>query len=295
MNSRTGGIIGTIVAALLCGIPGIVLACMGLIAIVGGQSPEIAADSAKWQNTMIGAVAFLIGGAVLILIPLIVGFFSLRRRPTRAPMVPAAPRPAVTMAPAAVPSFVAPDPAPAATAIPAAAPQPSPIPAAPAAPVAQPAPAGMDASTQAVYERIIALNRPTAPYQILDGKAQNADLIAEWKIVDARWYEVFAKANLTKVFRIQMKLDPTRREVRAQDQEFNVSWKVGVPSLSFEASFFRGQKSSVSFGTGYAFSENLAAGQVYKYKFNTNELKKPIQDAVAACGWTYKGVAFGKL
>ena len=141
----------------------------------------------------------------------------------------------------------------------------------------------------------MALNRPSAPYQIIDGRSQNVDLIAEWKIVDARWYEIFAKASLTKVFRIHMKLDPGKREVRAQDQELNVSWKAGVPSLSFNASFFKGQKSSISFGTGYAFTENLAPGQVYKYKFNTNELKKPIQDAVASCGWTYKGVAFGKL
>jgi hypothetical protein len=170
-------------------------------------------------------------------------------------------------------------------------------------PIASPAPApqvapaagAKDASAQVVIDRILALNRPSAPYQIMDGKAQNVDLIAEWKIVDARWYEIFAKANLTRVFRIHMKLDPAKREVRAQDEELNVSWKAGVPSLSFNASFFRGQKSEISFGTAYAFTEELAPGQVYKYKFNTNELKKPIQEAVAACGWTYKGVAFGKL
>jgi len=295
MDRRTGGIIGTIVSALLCGVPGIVLACMGLIAVAGGQSPEILGDSAKWQSTMIGAVAFLIGGVVLILIPLIVGFFSLRKRPSAAPSVP--PAATIAHAPPAAPvqPQAAPTPAQAVTAVPAPAPQPKPasMPAAP--PVAPPAPTGLDASVQVVYDRIMALNRPTAPYQIIDGKAQNVDLIAEWKIVDARWYEVFAKANLTKVFRIQMKLDPARRQVRAQDQELNVSWKAGVPNLSFDASFFRGQKSSISFGTGYAFTENLAPGQVYKYKFNTNELKKPIQDAIASCGWTYKGVAFGKL
>ncbi len=154
---------------------------------------------------------------------------------------------------------------------------------------------GMDASTQTVHDRIMALNRPSAPYQIVDGKAKGVDLIAEWKIVDAQWYEVFAKASLTKVFRIYMKFDPGKREVRAKDEELNISWKNGVPSLSVEASIFKGQKTSISFGTGYAFTENLTPGQVYKYKFNTNELKKPIQDAVTASGWKYKGVVFGKL
>jgi hypothetical protein len=276
MNNRTGGIIGTIAAALLCGVPGILLACTGLVAVVGGQSPEILGDSARWQDTMIGAVAFLIGGAVLTLIPIVVGFFTLRRKPGAAPV--AAVAPAAKVAP--VPSTVVATP--------------------PVAPVA-PAPtssatsASMDEAARVVYDRLMALNRPTAPYQILDGKDQNVDLIAEWKIVDAKWYEIFAKASLTKVFRIQMKLDAAKREVRAQDQELQVSWKAGVPSLSFNASFFRGQKSEISFGTGYAFTENLGPGQVYKYKFNTNEIKKPIQEAVAACGWKYKGVAFGKL
>lgn len=148
---------------------------------------------------------------------------------------------------------------------------------------------------QEVTARLMSLNRPTAPYRIVDGQAEGADLIAEWKIVDAQWYEIFARANLTKVFRIYMKLDPEKSEVRAQDREYTVEWKAGAPSLSLAVSAFKGQTTSVQFGSAYAFTEELAPGQVYKYRFNTGEIKKPIQEAVAACGWKYKGVAFGKL
>lgn len=146
-----------------------------------------------------------------------------------------------------------------------------------------------------VRQRLLALNRETAPYQIRDGSAEGVDLIAEWKIVDARWYEIFAKASLTKVFRIYMKFDEARHEVRAKDEEYTVEWRAGVPSLSLAASKFSGQKTSIEFGTAYAFTEELKPGQVYNYRFNTNEIKKPIQEAVTACGWNYKGVAFGRL
>jgi hypothetical protein len=146
-----------------------------------------------------------------------------------------------------------------------------------------------------VRQRLLALNRETAPYQIRDGSAEGVDLIAEWKIVDAKWYEIFAKANLTKIFRIYMKFDESKHEVRAKDEEYTVEWRAGVPSLSLSASKFSGQKTSIEFGTAYAFTEELKPGQVYNYRFNTNEIKKPIQEAVTACGWTYKGVAFGKL
>lgn len=146
-----------------------------------------------------------------------------------------------------------------------------------------------------VRQAILGINRPTAPFQIVDGQAEGVDLIAEWKIVDASWYEFFAKAGIKKVFRIYMKFDPENHEVRTSDREYSVSWKAGMPSLSITAEFFKGQKQSVEFGTAYAFTEELAPGQVYKYRFSTGEMKKPIQNAVTSCGWVYKGIAFKKL
>jgi len=151
------------------------------------------------------------------------------------------------------------------------------------------------ATVNTLREKLLALNRPTAPYQIIDGAAEKVDLIAEWKIVDAQWYEIFAKARLTKVFRIHMKFDNARHELRAKDHEYTVEWSAGIPRLSAAVSAFKGQMTSVEFGTAYAFTETLTPGQVYKYRFNTNEIKKPIQDVAANCGWKYKGVVFGKL
>ena len=148
---------------------------------------------------------------------------------------------------------------------------------------------------QEVRDRLLSLNRPTAPYHLNDGAAEDVDLIAEWKIVDAQWYEIFAKAGLSKVFKIYLKLDEKAHEVRAMDREYAVAWSAGVPKLSVAVSAFKGQTQSVEFGTAYAFTETLAPGQVYKYRFDTREIKKPIQDAVIGSGWTYKGVAFGKL
>jgi hypothetical protein len=150
-------------------------------------------------------------------------------------------------------------------------------------------------SADEVRRRLLALNRETAPYQIVDGSSENVDLIAEWKIVDARWYEIFAKANLTKIFRIYMKFDEAKHQVRAKDEEYTLEWRAGVPSLSISVSKFQGQSTSIEFGTAYAFTEELQPGTVYQYRFSTKEIKKPIQEAVAACGWTYKGIAFGKL
>jgi hypothetical protein len=150
-------------------------------------------------------------------------------------------------------------------------------------------------SVKAVRDKVLGVNRATAPFQVIDGAAEGVDLIAEWKIVDAKWHEIFAKAGLKKVFKIYLKLDENEHQVRAVDREYTVSWSAGVPQIALEVSGFRGQKQSIEFGAAYAFTETLAPGQVYNYRFDTREIKKPIQDAVTSCGWTYKGVAFGKL
>jgi hypothetical protein len=142
---------------------------------------------------------------------------------------------------------------------------------------------------------LLALNRDTAPWQVRDGAPENVDLVAEWKIVDARWYEIFAKAPLTKVFKVVMKLDETKHEVRALDHEFSVEWRAGVPALSLSAETFRGQKVEMSFGTAIGFRENFAPGVIYDYRFTTIAIKTPIQSTALANGWRWQGVAFGKL
>jgi hypothetical protein len=146
-----------------------------------------------------------------------------------------------------------------------------------------------------VRRRILALNRETAPFQIVDGASEGVDLIAEWKIVDAAWYEIFAKAGLEKVFRIRMKFDEQEHELRTKDEELTVEWRAGVPSLQLSRSKTIGQSQSIQFGTRYGFTEELRPGEIYTYHFSTGEMKDPIQDVVTGCGWTYKGVTFGKL
>lgn len=151
------------------------------------------------------------------------------------------------------------------------------------------------ASLQEVREKILSINRDTAPFRIIDGQEESVDFIAEWKIVDAQWYEIFSKAGLKNVFRIYLKFDEENKEVRAVDKEYTISWEAGIPTLSANISAFRGQKQEIKFGSAYAFTEEFKPGQVYNYRFSTGEIKKPIQDAVTSCGWTYRGVSLGKL
>ena len=142
---------------------------------------------------------------------------------------------------------------------------------------------------------LLAINRDTAPFVIRDGTPEGVDLVAEWRIVDAKWYEIFAKAGLERVFRVLMKFDPERGEVRTVDEAWDVEWRAGVPTLSLAGRTFTGQRWERSFGTAYAFRENGRYGQVYHYRFDTGELKGPLRQAVRRAGWRWRPVSFGAL
>ncbi|MDE1993015.1 MAG: hypothetical protein KGI75_10975 [Rhizobiaceae bacterium] len=144
-------------------------------------------------------------------------------------------------------------------------------------------------------QALLAINRDTAPFIIRDGSPEGVDLVGEWKIVDARWYEIFAEAGIEKAFKVLMKFDDANGEVRALDQEWSVEWRAGVPRLSLNAEVFRGRKWEVSFESVTAFREDLSFGKVYEYYFKSSEIKKPLQAAVLNAGWAWKSVALGKL
>lgn len=78
--NKTTAIILTVVAAVICGCPGLVLAGMGVVAAFGSQSPEIMAQNptATAEDALLGAGMFICVGAILILIPIIVGFLTIR-------------------------------------------------------------------------------------------------------------------------------------------------------------------------------------------------------------------------
>lgn len=85
MENRNTAIIVTIVAVLLCGCPGLIAACMGLMFAVIGNVPGADIDifgSSDPQSAMITGIVMLCVGILFIIVPIVVGFITLRRRPT---------------------------------------------------------------------------------------------------------------------------------------------------------------------------------------------------------------------
>lgn len=78
--NRTTAIVATVITSLACGIPSLALLCLGGLALMGTQMPEVMAQNpgSSPDDVMMGAGMFLCLGAVLLVIPILVGVFSFR-------------------------------------------------------------------------------------------------------------------------------------------------------------------------------------------------------------------------
>ena len=139
-----------------------------------------------------------------------------------------------------------------------------------------------------VERRLLALSGDQVPFTVQP--SSEADLEVQWRIVDAQWYEIFAKSGLEKSHKILLALNESEHEVRALEEAWEVSWRAGVPDLHLSAEKFQGRTfGSKSFGTGYAFTgvNPLDWGEVYNYRFNVSEMKDPVIAVVTRAGWSF--------
>jgi hypothetical protein len=119
-------------------------------------------------------------------------------------------------------------------------------------------------------------------------------LIAEWKLADAQWTGLFEKAGLSIAHSLRMRLDWENRIVRAIDISRRIRWSAGVPKPAFSFSFFRGivfyqVETGVQYGLLHK-EGRWVFDRAYQYKFNINEIKRPIVEAILQSGWTFRPV-----
>lgn len=139
-----------------------------------------------------------------------------------------------------------------------------------------------------LMEKILGLGGEKVPFKITE--SEESDILVELKVVDAEWYEFFAKAGLEKTYKIYLLLDNAEKEVRALEKIGEVSWKKGVPTISYSKSSFQGRTIAYKeFGTSYAFKEPKPSsfGKVYEYSFDVNDVKNPLIEITTSFGWSY--------
>ncbi|MFE9838215.1 hypothetical protein ACFYP4_24200 [Streptomyces sp. NPDC005551] len=142
---------------------------------------------------------------------------------------------------------------------------------------------------------LLDLNRPDVPFVIRDGAAEDADLVAEWRMAEPAWQTLFIESQLTRAVRIRMRLVPEDHEVRALEEQWEVTRVGNPPRLVISQEHSRGQDRTVSRHWTIERGSNGRLEATETFRFDGAELRNPLRDATLESGWTWRGVVFGQL
>ncbi len=81
------------------------------------------------------------------------------------------------------------------------------------------------APPEAARAALLALNAGERPYRVRD--RDDGRLAVDWDVVDASWYELFAKVKLSVVYKAALYLHEPDHEVRCYESIRTGSWFIG--------------------------------------------------------------------
>lgn len=148
-------------------------------------------------------------------------------------------------------------------------------------------------SATEVREALLAVNGPDKPYVVRNARpAEKADLVAEWRVLEPAWRSFFLRTRLDRTLKTKMRLVPGKHEVRALDEQLEITWIGDTPKLAKSAEYGRGQVTTVSKQWTIERGPDGRRRIVEEFSFDTRQMKTPLQKAVLGAGWTWRGALF---
>ncbi|MFC8228690.1 hypothetical protein [Streptomyces sp. NPDC057287] len=146
-----------------------------------------------------------------------------------------------------------------------------------------------------VRTTLLGLNSPDVPYVVRDGAEYDADLVAEWRIAEPAWQNFFLSSQLTHAIRIRMRLAEEGSEVRAVEEQWELTRVGNPPRFRTSAEYSRGAGRTVSRRYTLKRGESGRLEATETFSFDSAQLTEPLRNAALTSGWTWRGVIFGKL
>ncbi|GGW54917.1 hypothetical protein GCM10010503_34840 [Streptomyces lucensis JCM 4490] len=146
-------------------------------------------------------------------------------------------------------------------------------------------------SAEEVRAALLAVNRPDAPYVVRGGGV----MVAQWRISEPAWQTFFIESRLTHAVRIRMRLVPEDHEVRALEEQWEVTRVGNPPRLAMSSEYSRGPNRTVSRHWTIERGDDGRLQATETFRFDGAALREPLRNAVLESGWTWRGVVFGTL
>ncbi|MGY1434585.1 hypothetical protein [Streptomyces reniochalinae] len=153
-------------------------------------------------------------------------------------------------------------------------------------------PSGMAAyPAEDVRAALLALNQPHVPFLVRGGAAEGVDVVAEWRILEPAWQTLFGRSQVHHALQVLMRFDAVNSEVHSMDRQWVVNWFGGTPRLTLSSQYTKGQvRKSASRRWTIERKGKLGFKATETFRYSASDLKRPLQNAVLAHGWTWRGV-----
>lgn len=135
-------------------------------------------------------------------------------------------------------------------------------------------------------KQLLAINQFDIPVVVRETK--KGELIFTWKYLDAKWWELLAKAGTKKSYELRARFNEKKHEALLIDVSKSLSWRAGITGARIGWWAFRGIQVGFALGQQYGLKENFQPGQVYDFKFNPSEIKTPVMNTILKNGWNVR-------
>ncbi|MEU9253788.1 hypothetical protein AB0D66_18260 [Streptomyces sp. NPDC048270] len=152
-----------------------------------------------------------------------------------------------------------------------------------------------DACTEAVPTHelrtaLLALNGTGAPFRIRETGTGRANLLAQWRFLEPASGSGGTRRQVERTLKIWMHLSPREREVRAMDEQFEVTRAGAEPGRTVARARGRGPIRGIRKEWTLQTGPDGRRHRVETFSFDSRDLKDPLRNTVLAAGWTWRGV-----
>lgn len=151
-------------------------------------------------------------------------------------------------------------------------------------------------SEDELRRRLLAINQEDVPFKVVEGKEGKIE--ATWRLADAKWAGIMTLNKVKELRVLQLRPSDKEKVCRALDIGRSVRATADGLEMGFSMSgyFFRGvalAQWEYEIQYGFTFRDGrIRFEKVYEYKFDHEELKRPIVEVVTSSGWEYRPVIF---
>lgn len=157
---------------------------------------------------------------------------------------------------------------------------------------------GMTESMQDAQNRVLALNSDDRPFLY---EPTAVGIHATWKYADQKWLGFFGAGVRKGSYDLYVTLDPEDGTWEFDEKSEDGEATVNGDGLHGEKKWQSGSQKSFTLNKSFALAseskdrQGTHTGQFFGYRFDTDEIKQPLIEALEAAGYARKKGFFGKI